>query len=30
MRDAYADRRPLTAGDIVHHAREMEPTPLMH
>ncbi len=30
MRDAYADRRPLTAADIARHAREMEPTPLMH
>jgi AAA+ superfamily predicted ATPase len=30
MRDAYADRRPMTAEDIIHHAREMEPTPLMH
>lgn len=29
-RDAYADRRPLTAADIARHAREMEPTPLMH
>lgn len=29
MRDAYAASRPLTAADIVEHAREMEPTPLM-
>jgi hypothetical protein len=29
MRDAYAARRPLTAADLVEHAREMEPTPLM-
>lgn len=29
MRDAYAARRPLTAADIVQHARELEPTPLM-
>jgi AAA+ superfamily predicted ATPase len=30
MRDAYDAGRPLTAADIVGHAREMEPTPLMH
>jgi AAA+ superfamily predicted ATPase len=30
VRDAYADKRPVTAEDIVRHAREMEPTPLMH
>jgi hypothetical protein len=30
LRDAYAARRPLTAADILAHAREMEPTPLMH
>lgn len=29
LRDAYAARRPLAAGDIVQHAREMEPTPAM-
>jgi AAA+ superfamily predicted ATPase len=30
VRDAYADERPVTAEDIIRHAREMEPTPLMH
>jgi hypothetical protein len=29
MRDAYAARRALTAADIVQHARDIEPTPLM-
>lgn len=29
MRDAYAARRALTVADLVQHAREMEPTPLM-
>jgi AAA+ superfamily predicted ATPase len=30
VRDAYAARRPLASADLVAHAREMEPTPLMH
>jgi AAA+ superfamily predicted ATPase len=30
LRDAYAARRPLAAADILAHARQMEPTPLMH
>lgn len=29
LRDAYAQRRPLTAEDLVHHAKTMLPTPLM-
>jgi SpoVK/Ycf46/Vps4 family AAA+-type ATPase len=29
LRDAYAGRRALAAADIIKHAREMEPTPLM-
>lgn len=30
VRDAYAAHRQLTAADLVRHAHEMEPTPLMH
>ena len=30
MRDAYAERRPLNAEDVVRHAHELEPTPLMN
>jgi AAA+ superfamily predicted ATPase len=29
LRDAYAARRPLAPADVLSHAREMEPTPLM-
>lgn len=29
LRDAFAAKRPLTATDIIKHAHEMEPTPLM-
>jgi AAA+ superfamily predicted ATPase len=29
LRDAYAARRPLSVADLIQHAREMEPTPLM-
>ena len=30
MRDAYSDRHPLTAEDLVRNTREIEPTPMMH
>jgi AAA+ superfamily predicted ATPase len=29
VRDAYAGGRPMSAADVIEHAREMEPTPLM-
>ena len=29
LRDAYAGDRPITADDLVNHAKVMHPTPLM-
>jgi len=29
LREAYAHRRPLAVADLLHHARELEPTPAM-
>jgi len=30
VRDAYAANRPLSADDLIGHAKVIEPTPLMY
>jgi hypothetical protein len=30
VRDAYAAAKPLSAEDLIGHAKHMEPTPLMY